>query len=64
MKITIRAARVNKGLSVEDAAAKLGVSKYSLSNYEKGRTCPTVATGKKMSELYGIPYDNLDFLCE
>lgn len=62
MAITIRAARVNKGLTQAEAAKLLGISKDSLWNYENGRSFPNVKVVKKMEEVYGIPYNNLIFL--
>lgn len=62
MAITIKAARVNKGLTQVEAAKELGVSKDSLWNYENGRSYPDIRIVKKMVELYGISYDNLIFL--
>lgn len=62
MAITIKAARVNKGLTQVEAAKVLGVSKDSLWNYENGRSYPDIRIVKKMVKLYGIGYDNLIFL--
>ena len=36
--LTLKACRVNVGLSQETAATKLGISKETLSNYERGRS--------------------------
>lgn len=62
MTITIRAARVNKGLTQVQAAELLGISKDSLWNYENGRSFPDIRVVKKMEEVYGISYNNLVFL--
>lgn len=62
MGITIKAARVNKGLTQAEAAELLGISKDSLYNYENYRSYPDIRIVKKMVELYGISYDNLIFL--
>lgn len=62
--ITLKAARVNKNLSREDAAKELGVSVDSLANYETGRTFPTVPIIKKMEALYDVSYNDINFLLE
>lgn len=62
MAITLKAARVNKNLTQEEAAKLLGISKDSLWNYENGRSFPDVRVVKKMEEVYGLSYDNLIFL--
>jgi transcriptional regulator with XRE-family HTH domain len=62
MAMTLKAARVNKSLSQEEAAKLLGISKDSLSNYERGKTFPDVPVIKRLENLYGIGYDELIFL--
>lgn len=64
MKITLKAARVNAGLSQSEAAEKLGISMSTMNNYEKGATFPDVPTIKKMEEVYGVGYDDIIFLVE
>lgn len=59
IKITLAAARVNKGYSQKEAGAKIGVSEYTIQNIEIGRTDPRFSTIVKLSELYEIPIDNL-----
>lgn len=60
--ITLRAARVNKRLTIAKAAKALGISPDTLRMYEIGQTFPTVLTIKKMENLYGIGYNDIDFL--
>ena len=62
IKITIRAARINVGLSQKDAADHLGVSTKTLGNWEKGITFPPADKIPVICELYGVPYDMLNFL--
>lgn len=62
MRITIKAARVNKGISQKDAAKSLGVSNKTLSSWENGETFPNQKYIEPICELYGVPYDNLIFL--
>lgn len=60
--ITLKAARVNKGLTQKDAAKMLGISEYTLINYEKGKSSPDVHVLKKIENLYGVPYHRIIFL--
>ena len=62
VKISIRAARVNVGLSQKEAADYLGVSTKTLGNWEKGTTFPPADKIGKICELYGVHYDHLNFL--
>lgn len=62
MKITLRAARVNAGLTLEVAAKALGITKNTLISYEKYRTIPDMVMGKAMAVLYGTSVDDLIFL--
>lgn len=53
-KISIKAARVNAGLTQEEAAKQLGINPNTLSRYESGRNVPRVDMIGKMSKLYCI----------
>ena len=61
-KITLKAARVNAGLTQQKAAAKLGVNKKTVGSWEKGRSLPQPTMIDKICELYGIEYDNIVWL--
>ena len=62
VKISLGAARVNVGLSQKEAATRLGVSSKTLGNWEKGVTFPPADKIPAICELYGVPYDLLNFL--
>jgi transcriptional regulator with XRE-family HTH domain len=62
MKMSLKAARVNRGLSQAEAAIMLGISKDSLGNWERGKTFPSVPQIKRIEEVYGIKYDDIIFL--
>lgn len=62
MKITLKAARVNAGLTQDTVIGQLGISKTTLSNYEQGRTFPDVETGKALAALYGVSINDIIFL--
>lgn len=63
LSITLRAARVNKGLTQKAAAEKLGIAVDTLGMYERGKTFPDVLVIKKIEELYDVSYNDIDFLC-
>ena len=62
VKISIRAARVNVGLLQKEAAVRIGVSNKTLGNWEKGITFPPTDKIPVICELYGVSYDQLNFL--
>lgn len=62
MAITLKAARVNVGLTQKQAAECLGISDNALWNYENGRSFPDIRVVKKMEEVYKISYNDLIFL--
>lgn len=61
LQITLKAARVNAGLTTKQAAAQLGISRKTLSNYESGKSFPDAQMISKITELYKIPYEHLLF---
>ena len=62
VKITLKAARVNAGLTQKRAAERLGVSNKTLCGWENGVTTPNLQYVDAMCEMYGVSYDNLNFL--
>ena len=62
VQISIRAARVNTGLSQRDAADRIGISTKTLSNWENGITFPPADKIPVICDLYGVSYDQLNFL--
>ena len=53
-KISLRAARVNRGLSQKEAAIKLMIGTSTLQGYENGKHHPRLDTLRRMEQLYGI----------
>lgn len=62
LKITLEAARVNAGLQQKEAAERLGISNKTLSSWENGSSFPTADKIPEICDLYGVSYDNLNFL--
>lgn len=61
-RLTLRAARVNVGLTQKAAAKMLGVSNKSLSKWENGEIIPRADKIDRICELYKTQYDNIIFL--
>ena len=59
-EISLEAVRVNAKYNQKEWAEKLGVSKTTIVNWEKGYTEPTLSQLREMSRLSGIP---MDFIC-
>ena len=60
-KISLAAARVNAGLSQQEAAQALGVSVATLQNYESVKTVPQWGTVQKIENVYKVPADFIFF---
>ena len=52
-------ARKKKGLSQEDVAEKLGVSRQTISKWETDETLPDIRQSKKLAVMYGLSLDEL-----
>ena len=61
MGMSLRAARVNAGLTQKEAAKALNIGRNTIASYEKYRTKPNIDTAKKMAELYGVSTDDIFF---
>lgn len=61
MKITLKAARVNAGMTQKEAADKIGVSETTIINWENGKTACNARMMPKIAALYNIPCENLIF---
>ena len=62
MKITLKAARVNAGLTQEEVAKKVKKSKNTIVSYESGKSSPDMVTGKALAAVYGCSIDDIIFL--
>lgn len=52
-------ARKKSGLSQEEVAEKLGVSRQTISKWELGETLPDIRQSKKLSAIYHLTLDEL-----
>lgn len=62
MNISLKAARVNKKLTQKEAAKLLGISNNTLSKWENGKAFPSARRIVRITEVYGVKYDDLNFL--
>ena len=61
MMLSLKCARVMAGLTQKVAAAKIGVTRGTVCNWERGKTCPTVEQALKLSKVYRVDLDNIKF---
>lgn len=62
MSMTLKAARINAGLTQKEAAKAIGVTEDCISNYERAKTFPNVQIIKKIEKAYHIGYADINFL--
>lgn len=56
-KITLKAARVNADMTLEDAAKALKKNKQTVSNWENGKTSISALELQAICKLYEVPID-------
>ena len=52
-------ARKKRGLSQEEVAQKIGVSRQTISKWETNETIPDIYQSKKMAKIYNVSLDEL-----
>lgn len=63
MKVySLKAMRINLDLTLEEASKLIGVSKYTLYNYEHFKTIPDNDVIKRIMEAYNVSYNEIRFL--
>lgn len=62
LAISLKAARVNVNLTQEEAANRIGVTKDTIRNWERGKYYPAVDKLEVMLRVYNVKYDDLIFL--
>lgn len=62
LRITLKAARVNAGLSQKEVADTLGVSNKTICSWENSDTFPSANYIDKLCKLYNVSYDDIIFL--
>ena len=61
IRISLSAARVNAGMSQQELADALNVSKSTISAWENYKTPMPVDKAEQMSNLYGLPMECIKF---
>jgi transcriptional regulator with XRE-family HTH domain len=59
LKISLKAARVNAGMTQEEVAKALGKGKQTIVNWESGRNELSARDLFRLSELYQVSMDNI-----
>jgi len=62
LQVTLKAARVNVGLTQAEAAKRLGISRSVIQNWERGKTFPDAMHLNKIENAYGVGYNDIIFL--
>ena len=57
IQISLRAARVNAGMTQEDVAKIMQVSRQTIANWEKGKISPKISEIMMLSKVYNTPSD-------
>lgn len=63
LQISLAAARVNAGMTQEDVAKEMHISKATIINWEKGKVIPRIPEIQMLSRIYNIPQDNIFLPC-
>ena len=63
LQISLAAARVNAGMTQEDVAKAMNVTRQTVVNWEKGRGIPGIPEIEMLSRIYGISQDNIFLPC-
>lgn len=61
MRITLKAARINKGLTQNEMASELSVTKKTVGSWENGLTMPKADKIDPICNLLGVSYDNIEW---
>ena len=59
MAISMKAARVNAGLTQIEVAEKVGKTKGTIASYEAYATTPDIMTAQVLAELYGMSINDI-----
>ena len=59
LKISLKAARVNRGMTQNEAAKAVKINRETLIRWENGKSCPDGRKLIELCQLYGISLDNI-----
>ena len=55
----LKVLRTQRGLTQEQVAAQVGVSRQAVAKWERGETLPDIESCIRLADLYGVPLDAL-----
>lgn len=55
----LRQFRINRDLSLQDVADRVGVTKKTIANYELGHTTIKLEMVKRLCQVYGVDFNSL-----
>ena len=61
MRCTMKALRVNKGLTQSEMAEALGVSKKTVGAWENGKSMPSIDKVEPICSILGVKYDDINW---
>lgn len=61
-KMSLKAARVNAGLSQKQVATRLKVSNKTVCAWESGKSIPNIQRVNELCGLYNVAIDDINFL--
>ena len=61
LRISLKAARVNAGMTQDQVCKSVSCSKATLVKWENGETSPTVEKAIELARLYKMPLEAIDF---
>lgn len=61
MKITLRAARVNAGLTQQEAGKRIGVDRGTIIRWEQEKSSPRNEALEKLCQVYGIHPEDIQW---
>lgn len=59
LKISLRAARVNAGFTMDEVAKAMKRGKQTISSWENGKTEPKASDLQALCDLYGLSMNNI-----
>lgn len=59
IKSTIKKLRIEKGLTQDELAEKLNVTRQAVSNWENGKTQPDIETLTKLAEIFDVSAEKI-----
>lgn len=61
MRISMKAARINRNMTQEEFARKVHVTKKTVGAWESGRTFPKVDKIQIICDVLGVKYDDISW---